>query len=568
MGVSDAIIKAVSWTFVHSLWQGIILAISAGLIILATRKSAAALRYNLLSVLFVFFLAAAGLTFYYEFSYNAIDTAMRIHLPIINEQSRLGYTGTESFFSLAIDFLNSNARLIVMIWLFAFAFKLFGILHAFGNIYRIRNYKTFLPSEYWTNRLAELALQLQIRKPIVLLESALVKMPSVTGFFKPIITVPIGMLANLPQDQVEAILLHELAHIRRKDYIVNLLQHLAEMVFFFNPGVLWLSSLIKDERENCCDDIALKFVGNKTHFVHALISFETFNTQKLALAFAGKKNHLLQRVKRIIYNDNKSLNTIEKTFLSLSLLAVAIIMIAFAGQQKTDKLNNEAPKSQPANVLQSTVKENTKPVCDATNNIDSFEKIDEENQQAMPYNLPAGFILPVQPPSKTTNKTIYTVLNKDEIAAPVCTPEPVCVVEPVEPAASFNVPDKNSVITRTVNSKTKTSHSFEKEVTVIDTQNPKNNKHISFRTGVSGQNLPDDMDVDNLTSSIIADLMHKNIIKNTAQLSYKLSDSSLIVNGVKQCQTVHAALKDKYVKTKNYTICYNYDFSGDLYANN
>ena len=99
-------------------------------------------------------------------------------------------------------------------------------------------------------------------------------MPVVIGHLKPVILIPLGCLAGLPADQVEAILLHELAHIRRSDYFVNFLQNITESIFFFNPGLLWISSLIKEERENCCDDIALEQTKNKRGLVQALISFK------------------------------------------------------------------------------------------------------------------------------------------------------------------------------------------------------------------------------------------------------------------------------------------------------
>jgi bla regulator protein BlaR1 len=79
----------------------------------------------------------------------------------------------------------------------------------------------------------------------------------VIGNLKPVILMPIGLLTALTTEEVEAILMHELAHIKRRDYLVNLLQSLMEIVFFFNPAVLWISQLIKAERENCCDDLAL-----------------------------------------------------------------------------------------------------------------------------------------------------------------------------------------------------------------------------------------------------------------------------------------------------------------------
>jgi len=163
-----------------------------------------------------------------------------------------------------------------------------------------------------------------------LLESSLVEVPMMAGVFKPVILVPLGLLTQLPPRQVEAILLHELAHIRRKDYFVNLLQSIAEIIFFFNPAMLWISALIREERENCCDDIAVGESCSKKEYIHALVSFQEYRqSTSYVLAFAGDKNHLLERVKRIVHNDNKTLNMREKLFLLISVFITAGITMAY-----------------------------------------------------------------------------------------------------------------------------------------------------------------------------------------------------------------------------------------------
>ena len=98
---------------------------------------------------------------------------------------------------------------------------------------------------------------MRISRPVRLLESAIAEVPVVIGYLKPVILIPAGLLANLPVDQVEAILLHELAHIRRADYLVNLLQTMVESLLFYHPAVWWISHVIRTEREHCCDDFVL-----------------------------------------------------------------------------------------------------------------------------------------------------------------------------------------------------------------------------------------------------------------------------------------------------------------------
>jgi len=338
---NENVLKAISWTLIHSVWQGLILAIFAGLVIVFTRKSKAAVRYNVLSGLFLMFMVAVGFTFNYEYQQETVlvsdgTIAGATVLELKNVIAAPTETTPDYLQEIRV-YLNEHATTIAAIWFLIFAIKCFGVVRNMTNVYRIRNYKVHNASEYWNNRVADLSKKLNIKKQIVLLESQLVKVPSVTGFFKPIILIPVGLLSNLPQDQIEAILLHELAHIKRRDYFINLVQNFAEILFFFNPGFLWISSLIKDERENCCDDIAVTITQSKSKFVHALVSFQEYNMKQneLALGFGKNKNQLLARAKRIIQDNNKPLNTIEKTFLSLCIIVMLTFSLACSNTKAT-----------------------------------------------------------------------------------------------------------------------------------------------------------------------------------------------------------------------------------------
>lgn len=336
---NENVLKAISWTLIHSVWQGLVLAIFAGLVIVFTKKSKAALRYNWLSGLFITFMAGVGFTFNYEYQQETTVYGNAIIAKTLEPETMSAGTAvnTLDYFQVAVGYINEYASTIVVIWFLIFMLKSFGIFRSLSNIYKIRNYKTQEAPEYWNSRIAELCEQLNIKKHITLLESRLVQVPSVTGFFKPIILIPVGLLSNLPQDQIEAILLHELAHIRRKDYFINLLQSFAEILFFFNPGLLWISSLIKEERENCCDDIAVGITRSKSNFIHALVSFQEYNMKQnqLALGFGKNKNQLLERARRIVQDNNKSLNTIEKTFLSLCIVVIITFSLACSNTKAT-----------------------------------------------------------------------------------------------------------------------------------------------------------------------------------------------------------------------------------------
>jgi beta-lactamase regulating signal transducer with metallopeptidase domain len=348
--LADSLVRAICWTLVHSLWQGLILAAVAGILVLLTRKSVAALRYNLLATLFFVFMAVVAFTFVYELRISApantvINLTQTPAVPVADplllpDNAVVQVYHEEGFVTRFSGYFNQHASLIVTIWFIIFLAKAVKLMGGLAYIQRIRNHKVYAPATKWAARLEELAGKLGVRMPVRLLESGLVKVPLVAGFLKPIILVPVGLMANLPADQVEAILLHELAHIRRRDFIVNLVQSFAEILFFFNPAVLWLSSLLREEREHCCDDMAIAVTQSKKEYIEALVSFQEYqldNTGHFAMAFPGKKNQLLNRVKRIIGNRNKSLNMAEKSFLALCLCITCILSVVVSQTKQSEK---------------------------------------------------------------------------------------------------------------------------------------------------------------------------------------------------------------------------------------
>jgi beta-lactamase regulating signal transducer with metallopeptidase domain len=108
----------------------------------------------------------------------------------------------------------------------------------------------------------------------------------VIGHLKPIILLPVGMLTALPYDQVEAIITHELAHIKRNDYLINLIKSFFEVIFFYHPVAWWISSMMDDERENCCDDLTIKICGESSSLQNALLNLQELNQKPTYIAAA------------------------------------------------------------------------------------------------------------------------------------------------------------------------------------------------------------------------------------------------------------------------------------------
>jgi bla regulator protein blaR1 len=352
--ISSSMINTLCWTLLHSLWLGAAFAVLAAILLLSTRKAKAVVRYNVLLALFILFIASVGGA-YYLVAQEQVRTAITVDAisaaalsqnrfgmqPITVALNRSEMGGLNTVF----DWLDAHARWIVLGWVFVMGLKCLRMGFDFWYIRRLCRQQIKEPALYWHERIQHLAQGLRIRRPIRFLESAIVSVPTTVGFLKPIVLMPLGLLAQLPPEHIEAVLLHELAHIRRNDYLINLLQSVAEIVFFFNPALLWLSTLIRTERENCCDDIALAAVKNKTQYIRALVAFQEFHlgTTPYALAFAESKTPLLDRIKRILYHHNiKKLSIMEKISLSVSILlvgAIAFLPLANTKAQQDDALN-------------------------------------------------------------------------------------------------------------------------------------------------------------------------------------------------------------------------------------
>ena len=176
----------------------------------------------------------------------------------------------------------------------------------------------------------KLSHQLGIRRRVSVFLSHHVKSPLTVGYLKPIILIPFACLNNLSCEQVEAVILHELAHIKRSDYLINMLLSVIEVVLFFNPFAQLISRHIKRERENSCDDWVLQFQYNASNYAQALLTLATFNknfVSSFTMNAVDQKQSLLIRVKRMIEKKDRTFNYRNQL---ITLLGLAILMSVMA----------------------------------------------------------------------------------------------------------------------------------------------------------------------------------------------------------------------------------------------
>ena len=303
--LSDTSFIAFGWTLVHSLWQGtIIAAVTIGLFQIIGKKNAS-IRYNLgVGLLSLQVLVSIGTFLFYKLTEtpatvraslsftSPISTAATLPVRDIHQ--------TVSFGKMVNLWISGHISELVICWLIGASLLMIRFAGAWVYTRILRSQSSPVKDRTWLVRFGVLVAKLNISQSVELRETAKVMTPIVIGAFKPVILLPIGLLSGFSMSQVEAILSHELAHIRRNDYLVNLLQSFVEVVFFFHPALWWLSERIRTEREHCCDDIAISVCGDKMTYAHALVKVaEWQSSPTLAMAFASKKT-LLHRISRVL----------------------------------------------------------------------------------------------------------------------------------------------------------------------------------------------------------------------------------------------------------------------------
>jgi beta-lactamase regulating signal transducer with metallopeptidase domain len=200
-----------------------------------------------------------------------------------------------------------------------------------------------------------LARRMSIDRPVRVLMSSLADSPSVAGWLRPVILLPAATLLSLSVEQLETVLAHELAHIRRHDYLVNLLQTASETLLFYHPAVWWISARIRHERELCCDDMVVAVCGDAIGYARALTKLERLRMIAPELAMSGTGGSLLYRIRRLAGMPHEEAPSKVPVVVSL-VLAIVCLAISSHWASGQPQLSHEAAVSR-ANVYIETVKQ-------------------------------------------------------------------------------------------------------------------------------------------------------------------------------------------------------------------
>jgi bla regulator protein blaR1 len=315
---------------IHSLWQGLFVYLGLRLIILLFPHLSSATKHNVAMTALVWITAWFVYTLSNEFNTHtwvAINTHNKDIVPVAFGLP-LHLTHDASFserYNYTIEWL---LPYITIVYIVGFIFNTGQLVWARKKINNIR--QTMSIDVQMQLKVDQFVSMLNITDKVRFGLSKLVDAPCMMGYFKPVILLPFTLSTYLSAEEIEIIILHELAHIKRNDYLINLAQQAMSVMLFFNPFAQLINRVINHERENSCDDIVIEASKKPLVYAHALLKLEQTRRQEwqLALAATGKKYHLLNRIERIM-KTKKPIGNTRHILLAIALLTTSVTGLAW-----------------------------------------------------------------------------------------------------------------------------------------------------------------------------------------------------------------------------------------------
>ena len=289
--------ESLGWALVHFLWQGALIAAAYALVSAALRRAGPNARY-LAGCLALTAMALAPVATYLIRHPRPAPASVSIrdaarYAPI--------HAGNRTQVQAVSRRVQDYFPAVIALWLTGVTLLSSWSATAWLATLRLRRRGACPPAQAWRHKMETLALRMGVTQRVRLLESTLVRVPSVMGALRPVILVPASALLNLAPEQLEALLAHELAHVRRHDYLVNLAQTAIETLLFYHPAVWWVSRRVRQEREHCCDDLAVDACGDVLIYARALTGLEEIRAGYAAgYTMAASGGSLSSRIRRLV----------------------------------------------------------------------------------------------------------------------------------------------------------------------------------------------------------------------------------------------------------------------------
>jgi beta-lactamase regulating signal transducer with metallopeptidase domain/polyhydroxyalkanoate synthesis regulator phasin len=318
--------SALGWTVIHFLWQGALIGLFTAVLLDALPRNRPSLRYLVASGALLLSLLAFVGTFLWLLPTYA--------LPMLGMALPNGsYTPSLLPASAELDI----STVAAWCWSFGVAVMAARLARHWLGVRRLKSVSVSEPNREWKAIFLSVKRELGVDRTVRFLQSSLAETPMVVGWIAPVILVPVSAFTALTPDQLRSILAHELAHIRRHDYLLNMVQCAIESVLFFHPITWWISKQIRQEREACCDDASILSISDRRHLAEALTQLESLRLATPITQISANGGSLMNRISRILeMPTNKSLDRLgSRAFfsgsLALLLIAAGLTNLGMAG---------------------------------------------------------------------------------------------------------------------------------------------------------------------------------------------------------------------------------------------
>jgi ankyrin repeat protein/beta-lactamase regulating signal transducer with metallopeptidase domain len=321
--------QRLGWALVHFLWQGLGIALLLAAVLMLLRRRPPNARYVAACAALALMLVCPLVTFVAMSpgERQAVPRAQALRpltavpepVPLAEGPADMATGGTDGQGPLLVPAspgaapqpawlgkllrfratLEAHMTWVVGLWAAGVLLLSMRLLWGWRRLRRMKRFGSETACAGWRAAAEGICRKMRVSRPVRLLESALAEAPVVVGWLRPVILVPASALTGLTPEQLAAVLAHEIAHVRRHDCLVNMLQMVVETLLFYHPAVHWASRRIRVEREHCCDDMAVAQCGDSVTYAGALAAMERLRGASVPLAVGGSDGSLLGRIKRI-----------------------------------------------------------------------------------------------------------------------------------------------------------------------------------------------------------------------------------------------------------------------------
>jgi len=367
---STSVVDVLGWTLVHFVWQGALLAAVLTGALYLLRDHTPRVRYAVSCIVLIALLAlpiGTGVLLSQNGPSAETQSTLTVGAAPAELPARSGASTPDSAASPALSWRDQVATGLqpVLPWFvlgWGLGVTVFSIRFARGawRVRQLRRASTPAPSR-WDDSLRALSGVMGLQNSPALRVSEHVESPVVAGWWRPVILVPVGLLSGLPPKQVEALLLHELAHVRRHDVLVGRMQALVETLLFFHPATWWISRKIRQTREACCDDLAVDAGAERTVYARALAALaeRMLITPRALGVVAADGASVLARVRRVLSPSSTPDRPVRRLSVAAALLlvlAVPLGVAACASQQTAKESASETATVDTEDASQDTIR--------------------------------------------------------------------------------------------------------------------------------------------------------------------------------------------------------------------